>query len=274
MAKWVKVGGVLLALAWTPFLYAELSSEGPEQRERDLPSDAAHDDNAELQPLADSEHEATGGRAAAVPTAVAAEEPHPAEPAAEPAAEDLPPAAAAPVVPAAAPSAAEHVEQLAAATAVPAAQPGVQPPTAAPAEHAEHAEHAEEVVAEGEEPEPEPTPPTSSGPAEALKQAYDQQPRDPLWAADLEAKLGALFGNEDVPSDLLRSASCRKAVCRVELRWTSARATAYVSAYEAIQKLLGGEVGVEPVGAPSEQGEQQVNLYLTRKGYTLADLSR
>jgi hypothetical protein len=63
-------------------------------------------------------------------------------------------------------------------------------------------------------------------------------------------------------------------VCRVELRWTSANATAYVSAYEAIQKLLGGEVGVEAVGEPSEQGEQQVNLYLTRKGYTLADLSR
>ena len=60
----------------------------------------------------------------------------------------------------------------------------------------------------------------------------------------------------------------------MELRWTSAHATAYVSAYEAIQKQLGGEIGVEPVGAPSEHGEQQVNLYLTRKGYTLADLSR
>ena len=55
---------------------------------------------------------------------------------------------------------------------------------------------------------------------------------------------------------------------------TSAHATAYVSGYEAIQKQLGGEIGVEPVGAPSEKGEQQVNLYLTRKGYTLADLSR
>jgi hypothetical protein len=83
-----------------------------------------------------------------------------------------------------------------------------------------------------------------------------------------------VFGNEDVPADLLRGASCRKAVCRVELRWTTAHATAYVSAYESIQKLLGGEVGVEPVGEPSPQGEQQVNLYLTRKGYTLADLSR
>jgi len=263
VAKWVKVGGVLLALAWAPFLYNELASDGPEQRERDLPNDATNVDNAALQPLADSEHEAPGGRAAAAPPAQAVEEPHPAEPTAEVPADELPPAAAAPVVPAAAPTSAEHVEQLAAAVAPP-AQPAAQAPP----------EHAEEAVAEGEEPEPEPTPPTSSGPAEALKQAYDEQPRDPLWAADLEAKLSALFGNEDVPSDLLRSASCRKAVCRVELRWTSARATAYVSAYESIQKLLGGEVGVEPVGEPSEQGEQQVNLYLTRKGYTLADLSR
>ena len=126
--------------------------------------------------------------------------------------------------------------------------------------------------AEGED-EPQPTPPTASGPAEALKQAYDQQPRDALWAGDVEGKLRALFGNDVVPADLLRAASCRKAVCRVELRWSTAHATAYVSAYEAIQKL-GGEVGVEPVGSPSEQGEQQVDLYLTRKGYTLADLSR
>jgi hypothetical protein len=266
VAKWVKVGGVLLALAWAPFLYAELANEGPEQRERALP-DVTHDDNTALQPATDPEHAGLAGRPATAPAAVPgavsagpAEEAHPAEP---PAAEAAPAAVAA-VAPQPAPAqpTAEQVEQLAAVLPV-------QPEGNAPIP-----EGSEELVAEGEEEEPEPTPPTSSGPAEALKQAYEQQPRDPLWAADVEGKLSALFGNAEVPAELLRSASCRKAVCRVELRWTSAHATAYVSAYEAIQKQIGGEIGVEPVGAPSEKGEQQVNLYLTRKGYTLADLSR
>jgi hypothetical protein len=274
----VKVGGALLAVAWAPFLYAELSSDSAEQKERALPADAAHDDTSAVQAI-EAAHEPAAGKDAPAPAPVA-EAPAAAAPAAvEPTA---PAAAAAPVAPSAVPAAApangpgaQQVQQLAVrpgqplATGTPAPAPGdtKDPPPEGSDDLAAAAEPQEED-------EPDPTPPTPSGPAEALKQAYDQQPRDPLWAADAEGKISALFGTDEVPGDLLRSASCRKAVCRVELRWTTAHATAYVNAYEAAQQLLGGEVGVEPVGAPSDKGEQLVNLYLTRKGYTVADLSR
>ena len=272
----MKVGGALLAVAWAPFLYAELSSDSAQQKQRALPADATHDDANAVQAV-EATHEQVAGKAAPAPPPVA-EAPAAAEPAApEPAA---PAAAAPPVAPSAVPAAApangpgaQQVQQLAARPGQPLATP-----TPAPGDTKEPPPEGSDDLAAAAEPqeedEPDPTPPTSSGPAEALKQAYDQQPRDPLWAADAEGKISALFGTDEVPGDLLRSASCRKAVCRVELRWTTAHATAYVNAYEAAQQLLGGEVGVEPVGAPSDKGEQLVNLYLTRKGYTVADLSR
>jgi hypothetical protein len=263
--KWVKIGGALLAVAWAPFLYAELSSGGAEQKERALPTDATHDDSTAVQAIEGAHEEAAGKDAPAPAPAPTAEAPAAApEPAAVPAAPQpaAAPAAATPTAVPAAPPAngpgAQQVQQLAAQPGQPAAEVNDDVAVAEPAE----------------EDEPDPTPPTTSGPAEALKQAYDQQPRDPLWAADAETKISALFGGDEVPNDLLHSASCRKAVCKVELRWTTAHAAAYVTAYEAAQKLLGGEVGVEPVGSLSDKGEQLVNLYLTRKGYTVADLTR
>lgn len=262
MNKWVKIGAGLLLLAWAPFLYAELSSDGPEQPERELPTDKVHDDStAVVQPI-EPEEEPKAEAPAAEPAAA----PEPEE-APDPSAEAVP---AVPAAPAAVPPA-DQVAQLA-------PQPGQAAPGALaandPAADPNAPEGDEVAAAEGEEEEPEPTPPATSGPAEALKQAYEQQPRDALWAADAEAKIHALYAGDDIPDGLLHAASCRKAVCRVELRWTKAGAAAYVSTYESAQKLLGGEVGVEPVGQPSDKGDLTVNLYLTRKGYTLADLSR
>ena len=88
-------------------------------------------------------------------------------------------------------------------------------------------------------------------------------------------RIGALFGGADVPAEMLQNASCRKAVCRLQLRWTRERAAAYVSVYQSLHQEFGPEVGVDPIGElDSDDGHQQVDLYVARKGYTVADLAK
>lgn len=176
------------------------------------------------------------------------------EPSAEPKPEEPKPVAAAPVP-------------------EPEAQKAGQQPSEEPTPSPAAGEPSDEAQADDKAAEEPPPPPTAAGPAAVLKHAFETEPRDPLWAADSEHKLKTLVGG-DVPAELLQSAACRNAVCKVELRWTADRAAAYVSFYEAAHKQLGGEVGVEPQGAPDDKGLARVDLYLARKGYTVADLSK
>jgi hypothetical protein len=237
MRKWLTVAGVLMLLAWVPFLYGELTSSTPERKGRVLPAD-----DPSQEPVT-ADEAAAGTEGAAKPLAAVPE------------------------------LAAEAPKQ-------PAAKEAEAQPTKMAAEPSTKVEQPEPSAAEGEaqpddeQADPPPPPPTAGGPTPVLKQAFDTEPRDPLWAADTEAHIKALFHGEDVPSELLQSTSCRKAVCRVELRWTRERATAYVSVYEAMHKEFGGELGVEPIGEPDDKGQEQVNLYLARKGYTVTDLAK
>jgi hypothetical protein len=245
--RWLKIGGALLLLAWAPFVYQELTSEPAEKKERALPGADAADDEV----LAGA-HVPKGTLAG-----TSAEVEAPGQPAAEP--EPAPEPAAAPEQPAAEPSPAE------ARIAKPAAEPEAEP------------EPVPEPAAEGnEEAEEEPAPPpVASGPTAVMKQAYETQPRDALWAKDTEARVAQLFGQDDVPQGMLERASCRRAVCRVDVRWKRDTAAQYVSAFQAIREQFAGEVAVEPVGQLDEAtGQQQVHLYVLRKGYTASDLSK
>jgi hypothetical protein len=189
------------------------------------------------------------------PSAEPVAEPRPGEPE-EPAAEAKP-----------------EEQKPAAAAPEPALQKTAEPPSEEPTPSPAAGEPSDEAQADDKAAEEPPPPPTAAGPAAVLKHAFETQPRDPLWAGDSERKLKALVGG-DVPAELLQSATCRNAVCKIELRWTADRAAAYVSFYEAAHKQLGGEVGVEPQGTPDDKGLARVDLYLARKGYTVADLSK
>src|SRR5262249_42846639 len=149
-------------LAWAPFIYQELTSEPAEKKERELPSAEAGDDEARP---GDHPSPAAGSPSAEVEA--------PAPPAAQP--EPAPEPAAAPDQPPAEPKAAEV------RLPKPAAEPEPEPEP--------------EPAAEGdEEPEEEPVPPpVASGPTAVLKQAYETQPRDALWAKDTEARIALLF---------------------------------------------------------------------------------
>jgi hypothetical protein len=235
MRKWLTVGGVLLLLAWAPFFYAELTSAPTGKKGRALPTD---------EPGA----EALVGGEAAAPEPAKPVEPNP-EPQKQP--EPTPAQAEAP-------------------------KPTPEPSAAQPSAKTEPAEpnEPEGEARPDDEEEPPAPPPAAAGPTTVLKFAFETQPRDPLWAADTESHVKSLFRGGEIPLELLQSATCRTAVCRLELRWTRERATAYVSLYETLHKDFQGEVGVEPVGAPDDKGQEQVNLYLARKGYTVADLTK
>jgi hypothetical protein len=233
MKKWLTIGGVLMLLAWSPFLWKELTSSPAEKKGRDLPTEEV---------AADPEVAAAGAPAA-----------EPAQP--EPAAEPEAPAEPEKSAPAAAPAAADPAAKLA------------KPEPGQPSDP--EADNPDEE--EGDEPPP---PVQASGPTSVLKEAFDKQTRDALWAKDSEARISAMFSG-DVPAEMLQNASCRKAVCRLQLRWTRERAEAYVSVYQSLHQEFGPEVGVEPIGEPdADDGHQQVDVYVARKGYTIADLAK
>lgn len=245
MKKWLAIGGGLLLVAWAPFLYAELTSEPAEKKARELPSDVADEDLA-AQGEGNPGGEAVAGKAAvaaaAEPTADPKADEEKAEPAVQAAAE--PPAAEAP------------------------APPAEEPAPGEPAEHEELGEDDEEAH------EDDAPPPVPSGPTTQLKQAYETEPRDALWATDTERRIATVFTGEDVPEGMLQRASCRRAVCSLELRWTRDHAAQYVGAFQTLREQFGGEIGVDPVGAPDDEGQQLVHLYLLRKGYTAADVAK
>jgi hypothetical protein len=82
MNRWVKVGGAVLLLAWAPFLYAELTSDPQEKKDRVLPEDQDPDEVA-VEPAAEPEDEADEKE-----ETVKAPEPPPAAEEIEPAAAD------------------------------------------------------------------------------------------------------------------------------------------------------------------------------------------
>jgi hypothetical protein len=239
MKKWLIVGGVVMLCVWAPFFYAELTSSPSEKKGRALPTDEPGQEVSAIEQAAPAEGADKAAEPSPEPTAKPTEQ---AKPQAIAAADK--PATPEPNLP-------------------PAARAGVADPTA-----------AEGDGQPDDEPEPPAPPPTAGGPTTVLKHAFETQPRDPLWAADTEAHMRSLFRGGDIPAELLQSASCRTAVCKLELRWTSDRATAFVSLYETVHKDFQGEVGIEPIGPPDDKGQEQVNLYLTRKGYTVADLTK
>lgn len=158
----------------------------------------------------------------------------------------------------------------------PPAEPAKPEPAPAPPVAVAPAEPAAAAAATGPAPAAEhaaePEPPSASGPLEELRHAYETQPRDALWASEAEGKLRAQFGTTEVPAEMLRSASCRRAVCKLQVQWTVERTPAFM----ALTRHLGEEFGPEVAIAPHEprEGEamREVDLFFIRKGFTLADL--
>jgi hypothetical protein len=238
MKRWVFLGGTLIAAVWLPYLYAELSSAPAEKKGRQIAEPEAIEHPAVAEP-------GTSGHGGDVEKAPAAPEPSP-EP--EPA---LPTQVAVPPQPAFEQSVrpAEGEKEPSAAVAPAAGDETIPPP-------------------------PPAKPPSMAGPVDVLKHAYETQARDALWASDTEKRIGAMFGTKEVPAEMLTAASCRTAVCRIELRWTTADAAAFLGVHEHLSQDF-SEIGIQPIApADGESEHHQVDLYLARKGFTVSDLAK
>ena len=240
MKRWVFLGVTLIAAVWLPYLYAELSSAPAEKKGRPV----AEPEPTEHAVVSDTSPSGRGGDVEKPPSVP--------EPASEPE-PPLPTQAAVPPQPAFEQSVrpgAEQGQDQAAPAAAPVApvDGGATPPPAKP--------------------------PGASGPIDVLKHAYETQARDALWASDTEKRIGAMFGTKEVPAEMLTGASCRTAVCRIELRWTPADAQAFTGVHEHLSRDF-GEIGIQPIApADGESEHHRVDLYLARKGFTVSDLAK
>jgi hypothetical protein len=251
MKRWLVLGGTLMLAAWLPYVYAELSNAPAEKKSRST-ADAVVEsplEPATVEPERAAADTDLAGEGSDVATAIP---PPPARPA--------PVIPAQPVIPPQ-PSFAPPEKSLVAAPeaseAAGAALPGEQAKTA----------EAERNAAPK-------APPGAVGPVEILRKAYETQPRDALWADDAQTRIGAIFSTKDVPGEMLQGASCGRAVCRVQVRWTSAHAEAFIGLHERLGQEFEGDVSIHPL--PPVEGEpdtHQVDLYLVRKGYTVSDLA-
>jgi type IV secretory pathway VirB10-like protein len=139
---------------------------------------------------------------------------------------------------------------------------------------------------EQDEPEPqgEPDPerpfaeqiPTTEGPLDELKSAYESEPRD-ATAGEAEARIRAVFDSPDIravfdsdspeaPRAMLRSASCHKSVCKIGIRWLPARGQANMLVMMSFVNSFSQRIAWEPVGPPDGAGVYPVDVYVARTG--------
>lgn len=249
MRRWVTIGALILVGLWGPFLYRELTSERVQKKNGAVLADDADQAPAEPQELAaGDEAPAAGGEGA---DEAKAQVPPPAESEQAPAEPS----------PAEAPAQAEQVPT------------GDAPPTPGPAEPGDDKPAPAEGVEGMPEAEAVELPPAPSS-TTVFEHVFESEPRDALWAREAEARLLQVMAGAEVPLDTIKSARCQKTVCRLELLWKPEDSTAYSAALTSVRGEFGADLGVKNLGPGENEGEQRIDLYVPRQGYTLADLQR
>lgn len=151
--------------------------------------------------------------------------------------------------------------------------PRAEPPTAAPPANAPSADPppspspAQEAAPAPDEQIPAPE---RTGPVEELAAAFASEPR-PSNATEAEGVIQAAFRRPEA-NGLLKGVLCRNSVCKVETRWTPARAAGFMGAFMnlvaspdgAPSKKFDHEIAISPEGAPDANGERSIEVYLKR----------
>jgi outer membrane biosynthesis protein TonB len=181
----------------------------------------------------------------------------------EPAAQDAEePVAEAPVAePAPAPAAVPTPPSPTPSAEAPAAPPANAPSADPPASPTQQAAPA---------PEEQIPAPERTGPVDALKAAFASEPRDSK-AVEPETAIQAAFRRPDA-NGLLKSVLCRSSVCKVETRWTPARAAGFMGAFMNLVASPDGtpshqfdhEIAISPEGAADTNSERAIDVYLKR----------
>jgi len=110
------------------------------------------------------------------------------------------------------------------------------------------------------------------GPVEDYRRQYEAETRDNA-AHEVETHIRSAFEHSRTP-DLFQSASCHESICKVLMRWSSARSRDYIGSVAWLgvggHKLRGkpdfdGQLAVSPVSPQEADGTRLVELYLKRR---------
>lgn len=146
-------------------------------------------------------------------------------------------------------------------------------PSAQAAQDPQQGQPTEPAAAETPPPDPhavpEPPPPARIGPVEELERLFRTEPRSSA-AAEMEKHITAALRADDIPPELMKSVLCRRTVCRVETRWTAARAEPFLKAFMRLMAGPDGEqseifdpnVAIAPEEEADANGVIAVDVYL------------
>ncbi len=231
MKRWLVIGGAGLLVAWAPFIYAELMGDDEPGAAPSTSASAAFEDLEEEEEVAEEEPSTEE---------VPAEQDKPAEQAEEPGNEEAPP---------------ENQE------------PGPEDTAeeGEPEAEADDEEHQEGQAVSTPNPKV-----AAMGPVAQLKEAFDNEPRDSLWAADEEPRLSQLLLDNEIAEDYIDAVKCQRTVCRLDLTWPAEDTELHMTLFNLVRQEFGFETGFEP----REQDDEHKSfaIYVLRKGYTVKDL--
>lgn len=143
-------------------------------------------------------------------------------------------------------------------------------------EEPEPAQAPEPTAAEAQPSDPHDMPdiprPERMGPVDELEQRFRTEPRSSS-AAELEKQITDVFRAGDLPPELMKSVLCRRTVCRIETRWTPARAEAFLGALMRVvtgsgpdgtgpSEVFDTDVAVSPHDDGDDNGVIAVDVYL------------
>ncbi len=126
---------------------------------------------------------------------------------------------------------------------------------------------------EGAEPAPQaPAPPRvlaeqitgDQGPVEEYRKQYALETRA-SDSAEVEAKLRAAFYDRKGETELIKTISCRKEICKIEMRWSMERMRSYVGGLTRIGPGFVRRYALSPVSEPDADGVRLVEVYMKRK---------
>ncbi|MGD8859096.1 MAG: hypothetical protein PVI30_03735 [Myxococcales bacterium] len=109
-------------------------------------------------------------------------------------------------------------------------------------------------------------------PTAMLKEAFEGEPRDALWAEDKEREIRDILDDEALPDGLLQEAACRTSVCRMKLVWPEGSGTDYSRLTKLIGEHWAPSIGIDY--PPGSRERHALDVYIVREGYSLDDVSR
>jgi hypothetical protein len=148
----------------------------------------------------------------------------------------------------------------------PSPAPALEPAPAQPADPADSEEAKDEPAAPAPPPPPRVLPEQitgDQGPVEEFRSQYAVETRS-SDSPQIEANLRNAFYDPRDP-DLIKSISCRKSICKLEMQWSMSRMRTYVRGLTRVGNGFERRYGLSPITEPDANGMRTVEVYMKRQ---------